>query len=90
MVNTNVNERTVIMDVRSSDLGMDFLENGLVRCQACDVEWDGNGQHECTKDTETRSTLIKIIVLTVIGAVIGCVSGSSDNVIGDAVDSTLL
>ena len=34
-------------DVRHSGGGMDYLKNGLVRCQLCKLTWDGNAQHEC-------------------------------------------
>ena len=39
------------LDTRENrEAGLDFLENGLVRCQACHFEWDGNAQHECAYD----------------------------------------
>ena len=34
-------------DVRHSGGGMDYLKNGLVRCQLCKLTWDGNAQHDC-------------------------------------------
>ena len=53
-------ETSEIMDVRESAAGMDFLENGLVRCQACDFEWDGDAQHECTKDGDAADINMKM------------------------------
>ena len=37
-------------DVRNFAGKLDFLENGLVRCQLCLFTWDGNAQHECFYD----------------------------------------
>ena len=53
-------ETSEIMNVRDSAAGMDFLENGLVRCQACDFEWDGDAQHECTKDGDAADINMKL------------------------------
>ena len=33
--------------VRFSDAGMDFLANGLVRCQTCHLTWDKNTSYKC-------------------------------------------
>ena len=53
-------ETSEIMNVRDTAAGMDFLENGLVRCQACDFEWDGDAQHECTKDGDAADINMKL------------------------------
>ena len=37
-------------DVLDSSCGMDYLKNGLVRCQLCRFTWDGNAQHDCPYD----------------------------------------
>ncbi len=39
--------RKTSSDVRDSGCGMDYLKNGLVRCQLCKFTWDGNAQHDC-------------------------------------------
>ena len=58
----HTDETTEIMDVRNPAAGMDFLENGLVRCQACDFEWDGDAQHECTKDGDAADINMKLSI----------------------------
>ena len=41
-------------DVQNSYCGMDYLKNGLVRCQLCRLTWDGNAQHDCPYDADGK------------------------------------